>query len=96
MELCMREKAVFFLPLNILMVWFPAFLAARHTTVCLDLSALLQFPLTALLGSINLFSLHSLKYPPHYAGIALQHIMLFITLAYLMQAYLAKKELLQA
>ena len=36
MELCMHEKAVFFLPVNILMVWSPAFLAARHTTVCLD------------------------------------------------------------
>ena len=35
MELCMREKAVFFLPVNILTVWSPAFLAARHTTVCL-------------------------------------------------------------
>ena len=32
----MREKAVFFLPVNILTVWSPAFLAARHTTVCLD------------------------------------------------------------
>ena len=38
MELCMREKAVFFLPVNILMVRSPAFLAARHTTVCLDSS----------------------------------------------------------
>ena len=28
MELCMREKAVFFLPVNILTVWSPAFLAA--------------------------------------------------------------------
>ena len=37
MELCMREKAVFFLPVNILTVWSLAFLAARHTTVCLDL-----------------------------------------------------------
>ena len=36
MELCMREKAVFFLPVNILTVWSTAFLAARHTTVCLD------------------------------------------------------------
>ena len=39
MELCMREKAAFFLPVNILTVWSPAFLAARHTTVCLDTSA---------------------------------------------------------
>ena len=38
MELCMHEKAVFFLPVNKLTVWSPAFLAARHTTVCLDLS----------------------------------------------------------
>ena len=38
MELCMREKAVFFLPVNILTVWSPAFLAAQHTTVCLDSS----------------------------------------------------------
>ena len=38
MELCMREKAVFFLPVNMLTVWSPAFLAARHTTVCLDTS----------------------------------------------------------
>ena len=37
MELCMREKAVFFFPVNILTVWSPAFLAARHTTVCLDI-----------------------------------------------------------
>ena len=37
MELCMREKAVFFLPVNILTVWSPAFLAARHTTMCLDI-----------------------------------------------------------
>ena len=29
------------------------------------LSALLQFPLTILLGSINLFSWNSLKYPPN-------------------------------
>ena len=36
MELCMREKAVFFLPVNILTVWSPVFLATRHTTVCLD------------------------------------------------------------
>ena len=36
MELCTYEKAVFFLPVNILMMWSPAFLAARHTTVCLD------------------------------------------------------------
>ena len=36
MELCMREKAVFFLPVNILTVWSPAFLAAQHTIVCLD------------------------------------------------------------
>ena len=36
MELCTHEKAVFFFPVNILMVWSPAFLAARHTTVCLD------------------------------------------------------------
>ena len=36
MELCMREKPVFFLPVNILTVWSPAFLAVRHTTVCLD------------------------------------------------------------
>ena len=28
MELCTHEKAVFFLPVNILMVWSPAFLAA--------------------------------------------------------------------
>ena len=28
MELCMREKAVFFIPVNILTVWSPAFLAA--------------------------------------------------------------------
>ena len=37
MELYMREKAVFFLPVNILTVWSPAFLATRHTTVCLDI-----------------------------------------------------------
>ena len=37
MELCMREKAVFFLPVNILTVWSPALLAARHTTVCLNI-----------------------------------------------------------
>ena len=37
MELCTHEKAVFFLPVNILMVWLPAFLAAQHTTMCLDL-----------------------------------------------------------
>ena len=36
MELCMCEKAVSFIPVNILAVWSPAFLAARHTTVCLD------------------------------------------------------------
>ena len=36
MELRTHEKAVFFLPANILMVWSPAFLAARHTTMCLD------------------------------------------------------------
>ena len=36
MELCMHKKAVFILPLNILTVWSPAFLATQHTTVCLD------------------------------------------------------------
>ena len=39
MELCTHEKAVFFLPVNILTVWSPVFLAARHTTVCLDIKA---------------------------------------------------------
>ena len=37
MEVCTHEKAVFSLPVNILTVWSPAFLAARHTTVCLDI-----------------------------------------------------------
>ena len=32
----MHEKAVFFLPVNILTMWSPAFLAAQHTTLCLD------------------------------------------------------------
>ena len=32
----MHEKAAFFLPVNILTVWSPAFLATRHTTMCLD------------------------------------------------------------
>ena len=52
MELCMCGNAVFFLPVNILMVWRAGFLssflsiyswcgaldflAARHTTMCLD------------------------------------------------------------
>ena len=36
MELCTNEKVVFFLPVNILTVWLPAFLVARHTTMCLD------------------------------------------------------------
>ena len=36
MELYMYEKAVFFLPVNILTVWSLAFLATGHTTVCLD------------------------------------------------------------
>ena len=40
MELCMCEKVVFFLPVNILTVWSLAFLAARHTTVCLDKMAI--------------------------------------------------------
>ena len=35
MELCMHEKAAFFLPVNVLTVWSPAFLATRHTTMCL-------------------------------------------------------------
>ena len=38
MELCTYEKAVFFLPVNILTVWSPAFLAAQHSTVCLDVT----------------------------------------------------------
>ena len=37
MEVCTHEKAVFFLPVNILTVWLRAFLAARHTTVCVDI-----------------------------------------------------------
>ena len=36
MELCTHEKAVFFLPVNILTVRSLTFLAAQHTTVCLD------------------------------------------------------------
>ena len=36
MELCTHEKAVFFLPVNIVIVWSLAFLATQHTTVCLD------------------------------------------------------------
>ena len=35
MPACVK-KLFFFLPVNILTVWSPAFLAARHTTVCLD------------------------------------------------------------
>ena len=34
MEICTCEKAVFFLPVNILMMWCAGFLG--HTTVCLD------------------------------------------------------------
>ena len=37
MELCMRENTVFFLPVNILIVWHAGFLGHRHTTVCLDI-----------------------------------------------------------
>ena len=37
MEVCTHEKAVFFLPVNTLTVWSPAFLATRHTTVRLDM-----------------------------------------------------------
>ena len=44
MELCMYEKAVFFLPVNILTVWSLAFLAARHTIVCLDILFLAGSP----------------------------------------------------
>ena len=40
MELCTRENAVFF---NILTVWSLAFLAAWHTTVCLDFSAVYKY-----------------------------------------------------
>ena len=40
MELCTHEKAVFFLHVNILTVWSPAFLAAQHTTVCLDVCSI--------------------------------------------------------
>ena len=51
----------------------------------------IAIPLTALLGSINLFQgikLHSLKYPPNMLGdIPLQPIMFFVMLAYLMQDY---------
>ena len=49
-ELCMREKAVFFLPVNILTVWSPAFLAARHTTVCLDIDKRRSFIFTMVKG----------------------------------------------
>ena len=40
MKLCTHEKTVFFLPVNILTVWSPAFLATRPTTVCLNTSFL--------------------------------------------------------
>ena len=56
----------------------------------MHLRALLQFPLTALLGSIDGIKLHPLKYLliyQRYAGIALKPIiMLFDMLAYLTQA----------
>ena len=39
MDLCTHEKSVFFLPVNILTVWSPAFLATRHI-VCLDTEAI--------------------------------------------------------
>ena len=45
MELCTHEKAVFFLPVNILMVWSPAFFAVRHTTVCLNTNLILALSL---------------------------------------------------
>ena len=38
-ELYTHEKAVFFVPVNILTVWSPAFLTTRHTTMCLDFSS---------------------------------------------------------
>ena len=44
MEVCAHKKVVFFLPVNILMVWSLAFLAARHTTVCLD-TVMIETPL---------------------------------------------------
>ena len=62
----MREKAVFFLPVNILTVWSPAFLAALHTTVCLDIgtsqcvmapiSDIFLFTISGLFGSTFLFN----------------------------------------
>ena len=57
----------------------------------MHLSALLQFPLTALLGSVDLFhgiKLHSLKYPPNNFMLTLcwnsqPTIYAFITLAHI-------------
>ena len=43
MELCTHEKAGFFLPINILMVWLLAFLAVQHTTVRLDFTLILGY-----------------------------------------------------
>ena len=37
MELYTHEKAVLFLPVNMLTVWSLAFLATQHTTMCLDI-----------------------------------------------------------
>ena len=39
MELCMHDIAIFFLPVSIPMVWPPAFLAVKHTTMCLDVES---------------------------------------------------------
>ena len=38
MELCMHEKAVFFLPVNILMVWSLAFLAVYILYIAIPLN----------------------------------------------------------
>ena len=43
MELCTHEKSAFFLPVNILMVWLPAFLATRQTKACLDFTIILGY-----------------------------------------------------
>ena len=46
MELCTHEKAVFFLPVNMLTVWSLTFLTTRHATMCPDIKCVV-YPSTA-------------------------------------------------
>ena len=62
MDVYTHEKTVFFLPVNILTVWSLAFLAARHTTVCLDTYSMYIHIYVHVCQSVCVWCIHACMY----------------------------------